>query len=214
MVALNAHAAAMIGVDRRHCETEEQGMPQSADAQGFRSWKARAISPDECELAAINLSVALGAAYAVCAQLAARSRMQAAVEPTYRRNARAAFLHSAARFLYQARVVLDPGVDIDDWRDPIAGLIQLGTSQAVPCPQPAIAIDEQAVLAEAMSMLASEAAALAIQASGPMAAVVATVQGCIKAAASQLRAPELLGRPADADGIPRLMTGDLPHSHD
>ncbi len=177
-------------------------MPRSADAQGFRNWKARAISQDECEVAAIGLALALGAAYAVCAQLAARSRRQATVEPAYQRNAKAAFHHAAARFLYQARVVLDPGVDMDDWRDPVAGLIQLGTVQKVACPQPAMAIDAQAVLAEAMSMLASEAAALATQASGPMAAVVASVQACIGAAASQLREAELSGRSADADGDP------------
>jgi hypothetical protein len=202
MVALNAHAAAMIGVGRRHCETKEQDMPRSADAQGFHNWKARAISQDECELAAISLAVALGAAHAVCAQLAARSRLQATVEPTYHRDAKAAFLHAAARFLYQARVVLDPGVDMDDWRDPVAGLIQPGTVQAVACPQPAMAIDAQAVLAGAMSMLASEAAALATCACGPMAAVVTSVQACIGAAASQLREAELLARSADADGDP------------
>jgi len=177
-------------------------MPRSADAQGFHSWKARAISQDERELAAISLAVALGAAYAVCAQLAARSRLRATVEPTYRRNARAAFLHAAARFLYQARVVLDPGVDMDDWRDPVAGLIQLGTAQAVACPQPVMALDEQAVLAEAMSMLASEAAALATCASGPMAAVVASVQACIEAAAGQLREAEWVTRAADANEDP------------
>jgi hypothetical protein len=44
MVALNAHAAAMIGVNRRHCETKEQDMPRSTDAQGFHSWKAGGIS--------------------------------------------------------------------------------------------------------------------------------------------------------------------------
>jgi len=59
-------------------------MPRSADAQGFHNWKARAISQDEYEFAAISLAVALGAAYAVCAQLAARSRLQATIEPTYR----------------------------------------------------------------------------------------------------------------------------------
>ncbi|MCW2935039.1 MAG: hypothetical protein JWM19_6001, partial [Actinomycetia bacterium] len=165
-------------------------------------------SQDECELAAISLAVALGAAYAVCAQLAARSRLRATIEPTYRRNARAAFLHAAARFLYQARVVLDPGVDMDDWRDPMAGLIQLHTVQAVAGPQPGMAIDEQAVLAEAMSMLASEAAALAAHVPGPMAAVVTSVQACIGAAASQLREAELFARSADADGDPRMTTHD------
>jgi hypothetical protein len=97
MVALNAHAAAMIGVGRRHCETKEQDMPRSADAQGFRNLKTTAISQDECELAAIGLAVALGATCAVCAQLAARSRLQATIEPTYQMNAKAAFLHAAAR---------------------------------------------------------------------------------------------------------------------
>ncbi len=43
-------------------------MPRSAGAQGFHNWKARAISQDDCELAAISLAVALAAAYAVCAQ--------------------------------------------------------------------------------------------------------------------------------------------------
>jgi alkylhydroperoxidase/carboxymuconolactone decarboxylase family protein YurZ len=184
----------MIGVGRRHCETKEQDMPRSADAPGFHSWKARAISQDERELAALSLAVALGAAYAVCAQLAARCRLQATADPTYHRNARAAFLHTAARFLHQARVVLDPGVDMDDWRDPMAGLIQLGTVQAVASPQPAMALDEHAVLAEAMSMLATEAAALATHASGPMAAVVTSVQACIGAATSQLKEAELHDR--------------------
>ena len=171
-------------------------MPRSADAQGFHNWKARDIRQDECELAAIGLALALGAAYAVCAQLAARSRMQAAVEPTYRRNAKAAFLHSAARFLYQARVVLDPGVDMDDWRDPAAGLSQLDT---VACRQPATAIDEQALLVEAMNVLASEAAALATHASGAMAAVIRGVQACVEAATSQLQEAGLFARPADSD---------------
>jgi hypothetical protein len=177
-------------------------MPRSADAQGFHNRKARAFSQDERELAAISLAMALGAAHAVCAQLAARSRLQATAEPTYHRNAKAAFLHAAARFLYQARSVLDPGADMDDWRDPMAGLIQLETERAVACPRPAIAIDEQAVLGEAMSMLASEAAALATHASGPMAAVVTSVQSCIEAAAGELREAELLRRSADADGDP------------
>jgi hypothetical protein len=200
MVALNAPAAAMIGVGRRHCETKEQDMPRSADAQGFRNWKAGAFSQDECELAAISLAMALGAAYAACAQLAARSRLQATIDPAYHRNARATFLHAAARFLYQARVVLDPGVDMEDWRDPMTGLIQLDAVRAVASPRPAIAIDAQAVLAEAMSMLVGEAAALATHASGPMAAVVTSVQACIEAAASQLREAELFARPVDADG--------------
>ena len=60
----------------------------------------------------------------------------------------------------------------------------------------------EAVLAEAMSMLASEAAALATHACGPMAAVVTSVQACIEAAASQLREAELVARSADADGDP------------
>ena len=91
---------------------------------------------------------------------------------------------------------------MDDWRDPLAGLIQLATVQAVACPQPAIAVDAQAVLAEAMRMLASESAALATRVSVPMAALVASVQACIGAAASQLREAELVARPTDADGDP------------
>ncbi len=182
----------MMGVGRRHYGTKEQDMPRSADAQGFHNWKARAIGQDERELAALSLAVALGAAYAVCAQMAARSRLQATAEPTYQRNARAAFLHAAARFLYQARVLLDPGVDMDDWRDPAAGLIQQDTEQAVACSQPAVGIDEQAQLAEAMHVLAGEAAALAAHAVGPTAAVLASVQGCVKAAVSQLWEAEML----------------------
>jgi hypothetical protein len=89
---------------------------------------------------------------------------------------------------------------MDDWREPTAAHIQLSTVQAAACPQPAIAIAEQAVLAEAMSMLASEAAALATHASGPMATVVTSVQACIGAAASQLREAELVARSADANG--------------
>jgi len=70
-------------------------------------------------------------------------------------------------------------------------------------------IDEQAVLAEAMSMLASEVAALAAQASGPMAAVVTSVQACIGAAASQLREAELFTRSAPDGDLLEDATGDL-----
>jgi len=174
-------------------------MPRSADAPDHHNRESNAFSQEERELAVLGLAIALGTAHVVCTESAARSRLQAAVEPTYRRNARAAFLHAAARFLCQARVVLDPGVDMDDWRDPAAGLSQLDTAQAVACPQAAIAINEQAVLVEAMNVLAREAAALATRASGPMAAVIRSVQACVEAAASQLREAELLARSADAD---------------
>jgi hypothetical protein len=177
-------------------------MPRSADAQDSHDWKAGSISQDEWELAAISLAVTLGAAHAVCAQLAARSRAQATIKPTYRKNAKATFLHAAARFLYQARVVLDPGVEVDDWRDSTVGLIQPDTVQAIACPQPATAVDAEAALAEAMSILTSEVAALATHASGRLAAVVLSVQACIGAAASQLREAELLARPSGADGGP------------
>jgi hypothetical protein len=188
-----ASAAIIVGL-------KEQDMPPSADALGLPDRQGSAISQYEHELAALGLAAALGAAHVVCAQLAARSRLQAAVEPTYQRNARAAFLHAAARFLHQACLVLDPGANMDDWRDPTAGLTQLDTVQAVACLQTVVTIAEQAVLAEAMRMLASEAAALATCASGPMAAVAASVQACIAAAASQLREAELFARSADADG--------------
>jgi hypothetical protein len=190
----------MIGVGRRHYETKEQDMPRSADARGYHNRKAKAFSQDEREFAVLSLAIALGTAHVVCAQLAARSRLQATVEPTYQRNARAAFLHAAARFLYQAHVVLDPGVDMDDWRDPTAGFIQLDTEQAAAFGRPAVSIGEQAQLAETMNVLASEAAALAAHASGPMAAVITSVQACVEAAASQLREAELFARSADADG--------------
>ena len=83
---------------------------------------------------------------------------------------------------------------MDDWRDPTAGLTQLGAVQTAACQQPMTAIDEQAVLAEAMSSLASEAATLATHVSGPMVTVVKSVQACIGAAASQLREAELVAR--------------------
>ena len=202
IVALNAHAAAMIASAAIIVGLKEQDMPPSADALGLPDRQASAISQYEHELATLGLAAALGAAHVACAQLAARSRLRAGVEPMYQRNARAAFLHAAARFLHQACLVLDPGANMDDWRDPTASLIQLDTIQAVACVQPAITTDEQAVLAEAMSMLASEAAALATCASGPMAAVVTSVQSCIEAAASQLREAELFARSANADGNP------------
>jgi hypothetical protein len=200
MVALNADMAAMIASAAIIVGLKEQDMPPSADALGLPDRQAGAISQYEHELAALGLAAALGAAHVVCAQLAARSRLQAGIEPTYQRNAKAAFLHAAARFLHQACLVLDPGANMDDWRDPAASLIQLDTVQTLASVQPAITIVEQAVLAEAMSMLASEAAALATHASGPMAAVVTSVQACIAAAASQLREAELFARSADADG--------------
>jgi hypothetical protein len=174
-------------------------MLPSTDAFGLPDRQASAIGQYENELAALGLAAALGAAHAVCAQTAAHSRIQAAAEPTYQNHAKAAFLHAAARFLHQACLVLDPGANMDDWRDPTAGLIRLDTAQAVACPQPAIAIYEQAVLAEAMCMLAREAAALATRASGPMAAVVRSIQACVGAAASQLREADLVAQYSEAD---------------
>jgi len=175
-------------------------MPRSADAPDHHNREANAFSQEELELAVLGLAIALGTAHVVCAELAACSRLQATGEPTYRRIARAAFLHAAARFLYQARVVLDPGVDVDDWRDPIVGLvIRPDATLAVVCQQPAVAIDERAVLVEAMNVLASETAALVTYASGPMAAVIRSVQACVEAAASQLQEVKLLARSADSD---------------
>jgi hypothetical protein len=193
IVVVNAYAAAMIVSATSAMRLKEQDMLPSADAPGLPERQASAIGQYENELAALGLAAALGAAHVVCAQTAAHSRMQAAAEPTYQNHAKTAFLHAAARFLHQACPVLDPGANMNDWRDLTAGLIQIDT-------QPAIIIHEQAVLAEAMSMLASEAAALAAQASGPMAAVVRSVQACIGATAGQLREAELVARSADADG--------------
>jgi hypothetical protein len=178
---------------------KEQDMPRSADAPDHHDRGANAFSQEERELAVLGLAIALGTAHVVCLELAARSRLQAAVEPTYQRNARAAFLHAAARFLCQARVVLDPGVDTGDWRDPTAGLSQLDTVQAVACGRSVVSINEQAVLVEAMNVLASEASTLATHATGPMAAVIRSVQACVEAAASQLREAELVARSAGSD---------------
>ena len=147
-------------------------MSPSADASGLPDRHASAISQYEQELAALGLAAALGAAHVVCAQLATRTRLQAAAEPTYRNHAKAAFLHAAARFLHQACLVLDPGAAMDEFRDPTAGLTNLEAEQAVGWPQRTITVDEQAVLAEAMSLLASEAAELAAHASEPMGALV------------------------------------------
>ena len=171
-------------------------MPQSADAQGSDNRRARVISQDEHKFAALSLAVAVGAAYAVCAELAANSRLQVTVEPTYKGSARASFLHAAARFLYQARVVLDPGVDMDDWRDHTAGSIQ-HVEEVAACLQPAVSIDQQAQLTEAMNALASEAAELATHVSGPMHAVVTSVQACIGAAIDQLREADLVAPNGD-----------------
>jgi len=133
----------------------------------MRSAYAEAFNQDEHELAVLSLAITLGSAHVVSAQLAAPTG-RAAVERTCQQDARAAFLHAAARFLHQARVVLDPGVAAACWR-------------------PVVRINEQASLTEAMNVLASEAAALAAHASGPMAAAIGSVQACVEAAASQLR---------------------------
>lgn len=177
-------------------------MPPSADVPGLPDRQSSALSRYEHELVALGLAAALGTAHVVCAQLAARSRMQAAAEPTYQHHAKAAFLHSAARFLHQACLVLDPGASMDDWRDATAGPIRLDIVQAVASPQPVMEIAEQAVLAEVMSMLVNEAAELAAHASGPMAVVVKSIQACIAAAVSQLREAELVARAADANDDP------------
>jgi hypothetical protein len=140
---------------------------RSAYAQDHHNHEAKAFSHDEHELAVLGLAITLGRAHVVSAQLAAPTG-QATVERTCQRDARAAFLHAAARFLHQARVVLDPGA-------------------AVACLRPVARINEQAPLTEAMNVLAREAATLATHASGPMAAVIGSVQACVEAAASQLQ---------------------------
>ena len=136
----------------------------------MRSAYAEAFNQDEHELAVLSLAITLGSAHVVSAQLAAPTG-QATVERTYQADARAAFLHAAARFLHQARVVLDPGV-------------------VVGCRRPAVRIDEQAPLAEAMNVLASEVATLATHASGPITSVIRSVQACVEAATSQLQEAE------------------------
>jgi DNA-binding HxlR family transcriptional regulator len=76
----------------------------------------------------------------------------------------------------------------------------------------AVIIDEEAMLAEALSALARQAAALAAQAGGPMAIILRSVQPCIGAAASQLRAAEAFAPSAagDTDSRDRVRHGDLP----
>jgi hypothetical protein len=162
-------------------------MSPPVDLLGLSDRRPGSMSKDEREFAALRLAAALGASHVVCSQLAARSRLEAAAEPTYQAHAKAAFLHAAARFLHQARLVFDPGAEIYDWRDPSADLIQQDREDIAHSLLTAIAIDEQAVLAEAVSTLASRAAGLAAQASGPMATVLRSVQACIGAAARQLR---------------------------
>ena len=172
---------------------KEQDMLPSADAPGLPDHQGSAISQYEHELAALGLAAALGAAHVICAQMAARSRMGAGADPTYQNHARAAFLHAAARFLHQACLVLDPGASMDDWRDPTAGLIRIDT-------QATVTIDDQAMLAEAMSRLANEAAELATHTSRPMIDLVKSIQACTRAAAAQLQEAELVARAGNSDG--------------
>jgi hypothetical protein len=172
------------------------------DALSFPDRQTDGINQDGHELAPLGLAATLGAAHVVCAQLAARSRLQAATEPTHQQHAKAAFLHAAARFLHQACLVLDPGAEMHGWRDSSARAIQQSPEHVVDSLLPVVTIDEQAVLAEAMSELAGEAGELAAQASGPMAFVLTSVRACIEAAAGQLREAELFTRLPGADGEP------------
>jgi len=187
-------------------------MPQPADGHGFPDHQPSTISPEERELGPLAVATTLGAAQVLCAQLSVCARLQATIEPTPQGRARAAFLHSAARFLRQACLVLHPQADMNEWRDPATQLIHRDADHPVSCLPPAALIDEQAMLAEALSALASQSAALAAQAVGPMSAILRSVQACIGAAASQLRAAEAFTPSVntDLDLHNRLRHGDLP----
>jgi hypothetical protein len=198
MVAVNAPAPAMMTrpVLIQH---QERDMPPSVNAHSSPESHASAASPDERELGALAVAATLGAAQVLCAQLSACARLQAMIEPTPQGRARAAFLHAAARFLRQACLVLDPRADKNESRDPATRLIHREADHPVACLPPAALIDEQAMLAEALSALASQSAALAAQAAGPMAVVLRSIQACIGAAAGQLRAAEAFAPAAVAE---------------
>lgn len=185
-------------------------MPPSVNAQTSPDAHASTINPDEPELGALAVAATLGAAQVLCAQLSLYARLQATVDPTPEGRARAAFLHAAARFLRQACLVLDPGADGDERPDPATRLILPDDSEA--CLPTAVLIDEEAMLAEALSALASQAAALAAQSAGPMAIILRSVQACVSAAASQLRAAEAFapGVAGEADSRDRVRHGELP----
>jgi len=187
-------------------------MPPSVNAHSSPEAHASAASPDERELGALAVAATLGAAQVLCAQLSVCARLQATVEPTPQGRARAAFLHAAARFLRQACLVLDPRADSYEWRDPTTRLIHREADHPVACLPPAALIDEQAMLAEALSALASQSGALAAQATGPMAVVLRSIQACTGAAASQLRAAEAFAPAAvaDVDSHGRIGHGDPP----
>jgi hypothetical protein len=209
MVAVNAPAPAMMTrpVIIQH---QERDMPPSANAQSSPEAHAGAVSPDERDLGALAVAATLGAAQVLCAQLSACARLQATIEPTPQGRARAAFLHAAARFLRQACLVLDPRAGSNERRDPATRLIHRDADHPVACLPPAALIDEQAMLAEALSALASQSAALATQAKGPMAAVLKSIQACTGAAAGQLRAAEAFSPPVAAgpDSLGPVRHGD------
>ena len=185
-------------------------MPPSVNAHSSPEAHASAATPDERELGALAVAATLGAAQVLCAQLSACARLQATIEPAPQGRARAAFLHAAARFLRQACLVLDPRADKNESRDPATRLIHREADHPVACLPPAALIDEQAMLAQALSALGGQSAALAAQATGPMAAILRSIQACTGAAAGQLRAAEAFSPPVAAgpDSPDRVRHGD------
>lgn len=154
----------------------------------MRNWH-QASSYEDRDLAMLALTATLGDLRVFCARLSACCRLHAMNEPSPWAFARAALVHGATPFLYQAWLALS------DTGSGVVGHVRQGL-QAAPLQQaardsvtqwqPAAIVDQQALesLADAMDALASGVGALAGDATQPLVAV----QACIRAAAGQLRA--------------------------
>jgi hypothetical protein len=178
------------------------GALRDAARETERSWH-QALSHEDRDLAVLALTATLGDLRVFCARLSACCRLHAMNEPSPRAFARAALVHGAAPFLYQAsRVLSDTGSGVvGHARQGLpAAPIQQAARDSVAQWQPAATVDQQALelLADAMDALASAVGALVVGATQPLVAVHA----CIRAAAGQLRAacevalPAGSGRPA------------------
>lgn len=151
-------------------------------------WRG-APAREDGDLDLFALEASLGDLRIFCTWLSECCRLHAMSNRAPEAFGRAALVHTAARFLHQAWMIL-PGAGActgrEPWENAHAGLVPHGARRVVVRSQPTAAVDEEALglLAEASSALASGAGALAGQVPGPLPAV----QACISAAAGQLRA--------------------------
>jgi hypothetical protein len=142
--------------------------------------------------AVVSLATVLRDLRVLSARLSACFRLRAMSEPVPAAFARAASVHAAAQFTGQAWLILSD-IGIPAPAEPGQGCVPADLMcHAARCaaawPQPATGpgVEVMQPLAEAMSVLASGAGALAACAAEPLAAVLTAAGACVGAAASQL----------------------------